>query len=183
MSLVITGNPGVGKHTIAEKLAKKMKLEILDINKIAIESGIGEPSNGTLDVDVIKLKSILKKKLTKKLLLVGHLAPYVIPKTKVRFVIVLRKNPYQLIPVYKKRKYSSSKIADNVGSEILGVTAFDSIKKFGKSKTYQIDTTAKTPLKIIRIIEKIFEGKFEGDKVDWLSLVSEKKDLKKFFSY
>ena len=183
MSLVISGSPGVGKHTIAEKLAKKLNLKVLDINKIALEEGLGEPNDGTIDVDVSKLKPVLKKKLTKNTLLVGHLAPYVVPKTKVKMAIILRKNPYKLIPVYKKRKYSDSKITDNVGSEVLGVIAFDSIKKFGIGKTYQIDTTGKLPIKIIKIIEKIIEGKFEGDKVDWLSLVSEKKDLKKFFSY
>ena len=29
----------------------------------------------------------------------------------------------------------------------------------------------------------LLEGKFDDDVVDWLSLISEKNDLKKFFSY
>ena len=42
MAFVITGNPGVGKHTIAQKIADQENLVILDLNKIAIKSNIAE---------------------------------------------------------------------------------------------------------------------------------------------
>ena len=35
MSFIITGNPGVGKHTITKEISKLLDLEIIDINKIA----------------------------------------------------------------------------------------------------------------------------------------------------
>ena len=38
MSLIITGNPGVGKHTIADEFLKTEDYDLIDINKIAIES-------------------------------------------------------------------------------------------------------------------------------------------------
>ena len=38
MSLIITGNPGVGKHTIANEILKTKNFQLLDINKIAIET-------------------------------------------------------------------------------------------------------------------------------------------------
>jgi len=37
MSIVITGNPGVGKHTIAKEIAKNLEYSIIDINQIAKE--------------------------------------------------------------------------------------------------------------------------------------------------
>ena len=40
MAIIITGNPGVGKHTVAKSVAKILNYKILDINKIAIESGL-----------------------------------------------------------------------------------------------------------------------------------------------
>ena len=52
MALVITGNPGVGKHTIAEEISKENSYKLLDINKIAIKAGIIENNQNTLDVDV-----------------------------------------------------------------------------------------------------------------------------------
>ncbi|MDX1533396.1 MAG: AAA family ATPase, partial [Nitrosopumilaceae archaeon] len=93
MSIVITGNPGVGKHTIAKKIAKMLKLDLIDINQIVIEEKIYEPSEETKDVDINKLKKILKSKLKEEALIVGHLAPYVIPKSQASKVIILRKSP------------------------------------------------------------------------------------------
>ncbi|NNL58054.1 MAG: AAA family ATPase, partial [Nitrosopumilus sp.] len=106
MSIVITGNPGVGKHTVAEKIAQRLKLDIIDINKIAKESGLFEENKDVKDVDTDKLKKILGQKNLNSNLIVGHLAPYVLDKKQVRIMIVLRKSPYDLIAVYKNRKYS-----------------------------------------------------------------------------
>ena len=128
MAIIITGNPGVGKHTVAKSVAKILNYKILDINKLALESGLYEKKDNTIDVDVKKLKNILKKKIKRNSLIVGHLAPYVVSKTQVKKVIILRKNPYKLISVFKKRKYSAKKIIENTGSEVLGVIAYDSIK-------------------------------------------------------
>jgi len=183
VSLVITGNPGVGKHTVSRILAKKFNYKILDINKIALKSLNLKKSSGTVDVDAKKLKNIIKKIITKKSLVVGHLAPYVLTKSQTKAVIVLRRNPYNLISVYKKRKYTHQKMIENLDGEILGVIAYDSIKKFGKNKVYQIDATKKPLAMIVKKIQSIFENDFKQDKVDWLTLVVHKNDLKKFFSY
>ena len=63
MSLVITGNPGVGKHTIAKSLAIVLGYEILDINKIALEFNLYEKTAETNDVDILKLKNLLKRNI------------------------------------------------------------------------------------------------------------------------
>ena len=183
MAIVITGNPGVGKHTLTKKLAEILGYPILDINKIAIESGFYEKKKDTIDVDVKKLKKYLEKKIKNKTILVGHLAPYVVSKEKIKKVIILRKSPYKLIPIYKKRKYSKKKIDENLQSEILGIIAYDSLKKFGKKKCFQIDTTSRTVSKIAKMVFSITNDEFESENIDWLSLINQKNDLKKFFSY
>lgn len=183
MTIIITGNPGVGKHTIAKNVSKILKYKILDINKIALDSGLYEKKYESNDVDVKKLKNVLKNKIKKDSIIVGHLAPYVVTKKQIAKAIILRKNPYTLTPIYKKRKYSNKKIAENIGSEILGIIAYDTIKKFGKNKCHQIDTTSKTISKITQIVIDIINGKFENDNIDWLTLIANKNDLKKFFSY
>ncbi|MBI3640379.1 MAG: AAA family ATPase [Thaumarchaeota archaeon] len=184
MSKVITGNPGVGKHTVAKQIAKNLNLNLIDINKVAIENGIFVRGKETLDVDTKALQKILDKKITNHSLIVGHLAPYVIPKNKVNMIIVLRKSPYKLIPVYKKRKYSKQKTIENLGSEILGITFYDTLKKFGPVKTYQIDTSLSSVSKIVKRIEMLFgKDRFQEDQIDWLGLISKKGDLKRFFPY
>ena len=183
MSLVITGNPGVGKHTIAKNLAKILDYKILDINKIASESNLFEKADETHDVDVSKLKKILKKKNLKKAIIVGHLAPYVLTKSQISKAIILRKNPYSLSKIYKKRKYSKKKTAENLGSEVLGIIVFETVKKFGMQRTFQVDTTSKSISKISKQITDIINGKADVEIIDWLSIVAKKNDLQKFFSY
>lgn len=182
MSKIITGNPGVGKHTVAKIITKKLGLDLADINKIVVQEKLYEKHNGVLDVDVRTLKKILNGKITKNTLVVGHLAPYIVPSNQVEFAVVLRKNPYKLLPIYKKRHYTNQKSMENLGSEILGITMYDTTKEFGHKKTCQIDTTSRSINTIVKKIERLFvKGICIRDEVDWLGLISKKNDLALFF--
>ena len=180
MSIGITGNPGVGKHTVAKEVAKKLDLPILDINTIAKEAGLFEENNETNDVDTVRLGDIIRQKNLENCLVVGHLAPYVLEKDQVTKMVVLRRNPYDLIQVYKEREYSEDKIRENAGSEVLGIIAHDSINKF-QEKTCHIDTSNKTIQEVTeKAISQISESS-GSDVVDWLDSVTKNDDLKKFF--
>ena len=182
VNLVITGNPGVGKHTIAELFLKyDASYQIFDISKFAIENGFGEQMNDSIEIDTEKTKNEIHKSDLVKSLIVGHLAPYVLDGSDIDLVIILRKNPYDLVEIYKKRNYQDSKIKQNAGSEILGVIANDSIASFGKEKSFEIDATNKTPKIILSEIQNIINNQKGGDMVDWLELVEEKNDFDKFF--
>jgi|TARA_Y100000780_G_C13534785_1_gene359075 adenylate kinase len=193
MSIIITGSPGVGKHTIAKEIERTWKIsELIDINKIAIDAGLVEQGQDALDVDVNKLKKHLEPIVSdiprlhwmgRTGLVVGHLAPYVLDGKSFNPCIVLRKNPYKLLDIYKKRGYTEKKMKDNLGSEILGIITNDAIKNFGQEKTFQVDTTDHTPKELAVRIQDIFYGKDNGDNIDWLQLIQEKNDLKKFFDY
>ena len=170
--LVLTGNPGVGKHTTASEIMKQNTMyEIIDINNLAIELGLTEKAKETLGVYVAELKIKMKQKVSNNSLIVGHLAPYVLDESDVDVAIVLRKNPMDLIKVFKNRGYSKEKIKSNTAAEFIGVTFNDSISSFGEEKTFQIDTTNKTPEQVTSIIDKIVNGKNKGDVVDWFHLV------------
>lgn len=182
MSIVITGNPGVGKHTITNEIAKRLELQIIDINNIAKDSGLFERNEDTNDVDTAKLKKIINKKISKPSLIVGHLAPYVLSPEQIKKIIVLRRNPYDLISVYKKREYSDEKTRENTGSEILGVIAHDAINQFGV-KVFQVDVTTKSVLEVTNKVISIINDEDSSDNVDWLDLVAKHDDLKKFFAY
>jgi len=142
-----------------------------------------QKQSDSIDVDVEKTQKMLKDKISDKSLIVGHLAPFVVSKELVSKVIVLRKNPYDLIQIYDKRNYSDAKKNDNLGSEILGVIAYDSLEKFGKDKTFQINTTSLGTEEVIKKIDSVINGTSGGDVVDWLTDVTRKDDLRKFFPY
>ncbi|MGB0855864.1 MAG: adenylate kinase family protein [Nitrosopumilus sp.] len=180
MSIVITGTPGVGKHTITRELAKRLDLSIIDINKIAKEEGLFEKNNDVNEVDIVKLERILEENLTEKNVVVGHLAPYAIKKNKLKIMIVLRRNPYDLMSVYKKRNYTKEKGMENTGSEILGIISHDAINKF-QEKVFQINTSGKNIDKVVDKIIGIINNNGQSEMIDWLNLVVTNNDLKKFF--
>ena len=180
MTIVITGNPGVGKHTIAKEISQKKQLEVIDINEIAKNENLYEQKNDTNDADTENLKEILKQKISTKSIIVGHLAPYVLDKNQIETMIVLRRNPYDLLKVYKERGYSDEKSRENAGSEILGIIAFDAINQF-EEKTVEINVSNKRIQDIVKQIELIISGKNDSEQIDWLELVTKNGDLKKFF--
>ena len=186
LKLVITGTPGVGKHTSATIIAEKFGVEMIDINRVAIDNNaIARKTELGLEVDIKKLGRLLTKLLKSKkdMILVGHLAPYAIKPSVISIVAVLRRSPYELEKTLEKRGYSAEKIRENLASEILGVSLYDSLKTFGRRKTAEFDTTDKMPDQTAGEIMRALKRKPKSAGIDWLAMVSEKGDMQKFFEY
>ena len=190
LRFVITGNPGVGKHTTAKIIAEKINADIIDINDVAIDNNAtGKKTDLGLDVDVKRLVRLLEKQLKaeRDLVIVGHLAPYVLRPVGISLVAVLRRSPYELEKTLKMRGYSVDKVRENVASEILGTSLYDSLKTFGKRKVAEFDTTGKSPEEtadeIWTTLRKNTKSKPKLLGIDWLILVSEKGDMRRFFKY
>jgi adenylate kinase len=186
LKLVITGNPGTGKHTCAKIIAEKKGIEIIDINRVAIDNGaIAKKTGRGLEVDVKKLDRLLARmiKSKKDQVIVGHLAPYVIKPAGISMVAVLRRSPYELEKTLEKRGYSGDKVRENLASEILGVSLYDAIKRFGKRKVAEFDTTNRTPEQTAEEIIAALRKKPKPAGIDWLAEVSERGDMQKFFEY
>ena len=182
MSIVITGNPGVGKHTVTKKISEILNFSIIDINIIAKDLGLFEENENTNDVDTQKLANIVKDIKLDEKIVVGHLAPYVLEKNQVKKIIILRRNPYHLESVYKERDYSENKIKENIGSEILGIITHDTLEKF-EEKAFQIDVSEKNIEQVVEKVLQIISEKGNDEQVDWLSLVTKNNDLEKFFTH
>ena len=182
MSIVITGNPGVGKHTITKKISEILNFPIIDINIVAKDLELFEKNENTNDVDTQNLAKILRERKLNEKIIVGHLAPYVLEKNQVKIIIILRRNPYELESVYKERNYSEIKIKENTGSEILGIITHDTIEKF-EEKAFQIDVSKKNIQQVVEKVLEIISKKEGNEEVDWLNLVTKNNDLEKFFTH
>ncbi len=182
MSIVITGNPGVGKHTITKKISEILNFPVVDINIVAKDSGLFEKNENTNDVDTQKLTKILREIKLNEKIIVGHLAPYVLEKNQVEIIIILRRNPYDLESVYNERNYSEIKIKENTGSEVLGIIMHDTIEKF-EEKTFQINISERNIQQVVEKVLEIISKKEGNEEVDWLDLVTKNNDLEKFFTH
>lgn len=185
--LVITGNPGVGKHTCANLVAEKLKgFEIFDINKMAIDNDAILKDG--VNINIKKVKTLIQNTIEANrqgLIFVGHLAPYVLNPGKISKAIVLRRSPYELVSVFRKRNYSIEKARENIASEILGILLYDSVISFGKGKIAEVDVTREAPSQTADRIIAILRNKSKPHvgTVDWLSLVKANGDLQRFLEY
>ena len=183
IKIVITGNPGVGKHTIGTAIAKKLNYHLLDLNKFVIMNNaiIISKKQESFDVDIKKASLVLKSELRKDndIVIVGHLAPYLLRSNQVDFVAILRRSPSYLLQTYKRRKYTISKIKENIAGEVLGVCSYDAINQFGKSKIAEFDTSKKSPSEIVRCIIGALnnDSKRNFGVVDWLSTIENEPHL------
>ena len=190
--VVITGNPGVGKHTCAKFVSEKLgKAKLIDINRVILSNNaVTLPTsavNGIGEIDVKKTEKLILEEIkkTKDVVIVGHLAPYVLRTTGIDLVAVLRRSPYQLAKIFRQRKYTPMKMKENIAAEILGITLYDSVETFGKERVAELDTTGKTPQDIAKDIVSKLQKKSRKQVgiIDWLSLVYEKGDAQKFLEY
>lgn len=168
MKISITGTPCTGKTSISEKLSKELNYKLISINDLAEKlkafSGYDKKRKCKI-VDMGKIKEETEK-LKEDLIFEGHTS-HEIP---VDIVIVLRCKP----PVLKKRleqRYpdNPSKVQENIEAEILGVIISEAL--IYNKNIHEIDTSDKTPEKIVEYIVKITENKtenFKVGKIDWL---------------
>jgi len=68
----------------------------------------------------------------------------------------------------------------NLGSEVLGIIAYDTISKF-QEKAFQINTSGKSIQEVVEKVMVLISSNEGNEEVDWLNLVTNNNDLKKFF--
>jgi adenylate kinase len=146
-TIIVGGTPGTGKTTLAKRLAKKLNFHYLDVNKIIEKYNISEGYDKKRDTKIIDTKK-LNLALTKEIrnfkqskegiIIDSHLSHY-LPKKYVDLCIVTKCNLKELENRLKKKKYSKSKIRENLDAEIFDVCLNEA--KENRHKVIVIDTT------------------------------------------
>jgi len=189
LKIIVSGTPGVGKHTISLELSKLLNgFPILDINKVILTENLFiYSSEFETEIDVTKVYNSLKLLLSTKeyvnAIIVGHLAPYVLDPLLIDFVVILRRNPFELKRIYEKRAYSEKKISDNLISEILGIISYDFLKKFNKKNIIELEIIENVlPSVYAQKIIDMYNNKNlrEFGMIDWLSIAQTNPQMFKF---
>ena len=189
LKIIVSGTPGVGKHTISLELSKLLNgFPILDINKVILTENLFiYSSEFETEIDVTKVYNSLKILLSTKeyvnAIIVGHVAPYVLDPLLIDFVVILRRNPFELKRIYEKRAYSEKKISDNLISEILGIISYDFLKKFNKKNIVELEIIENVlPSVYAQKIIDMYNNKNlrEFGMIDWLSIAQTNPQMFKF---
>ncbi|MFA5365292.1 MAG: AAA family ATPase, partial [Candidatus Bathyarchaeia archaeon] len=126
-TVLITGTPGVGKTTVAQKLASKLGATNIGITELVKQENLiteHDVDRSTLVADTPKVSKRLQElfgQIEGTVIVEGHYVVDVVPKKDVNIVFVLRRDPRQLEQVLKSRGYSEKKVNENLAAEILDV--------------------------------------------------------------
>jgi len=164
----ITGTPATGKKSIAPIVAAKLGLKCMALNDLARPGGPAEPSSSEAEVETSELGRLLKREVSGKTVIFGHLLPYALSRASAAKVVVLRCEPAILKKRLASRGYSQQKVIENVEAELIGVIASDSFDKFGKTKTSEVDTSRTSPEDAADAVVGAARGRANrGPRIDW----------------
>lgn len=145
MRICITGTPGTGKSTIAEKLGKSLKLKVLNEKDFCLAEKIGRKSvnekSGEFEVPIEKLEERLNKYLSeeKNVIIEGHMLCEI--KGKFDLIVLLRAKPEEIEKRLEKRGYKEEKVQDNVFCERIEYCKKHCKENYDKAKILEIEDT------------------------------------------
>ncbi len=154
--IIITGTPGTGKTTIAEKLCRKLNnSELLRSNSLIKEFGLYKyrTKDGELVADMERLRNELERKARKSaadtVIIEGHLLCDI--RIKGATAIVIREHLRKLQKRMIARHYKESKINNNIVAEAVDYCGINAEKNY--EKVYEIIGGDNAVENIIGILE------------------------------
>ena len=162
MIVTLTGTPGTGKTTVAEKLEEE-GFDVIHLTEYFEENDIGEEVNGEREIRVSQMvESLEEKNLSENTVIEGHLAHH-FPSD---ICVVLRCRPDILEERLSGRDYSERKVEENLEAEKLDIILSEAVQS--QDTVVEVDTTDKSAEQTFKeVLEKIDEGKSSYGDIDW----------------
>jgi adenylate kinase len=187
-AVVITGTPGTGKTTVSRLLATELRACYVELNILLKRKGIDytyDEKRKTRIVSVKRLHFALRKQAVRAdygLVIDSHVALEAGRLPKVVRAVVLRCNPTILEQRLERKRWSKSKIGENLQAEILDICLWDAVKNYGWNTILEIDTTEKAPRHVVQLIMKnLYKKRIQNQPtVHWLSDLKRKGILARY---
>ncbi len=156
--VMIFGTPGVGKSEVGRMVAERLGLRLIELAELAG----GEEA----DMRAVSAKagSIVRRHGG---VVVSHI-PFKPRGLMPGRVVVLRRNPLELIEVLRSRGYSREKIRENVEAELIDLVYVRTLEIYGPRRTVQIRTSGRTKEEVAEKVLKALRGEFRSEEVDWI---------------
>lgn len=154
--ILVTGTPCVGKTVTARQLTAKLDALYINLTDMALNDNLvlgKDKKRETIIVDETMMRKKLREVICascKKIVVVdGHYAVNVVPKSLVTLVFVLRRDPFELRKNMEKRGFPKPKLMENLAAEILDVCLVDALNAGYARKTCELDVTGKKTKEIV----------------------------------
>ncbi|MFB6303813.1 MAG: adenylate kinase family protein [Haloferacaceae archaeon] len=157
MTVALTGTPGTGKTTVAERLADDF--DVIHLNEVIEREGFWterDPERGSLVADLEAVESWLADRDPD--VVESHLA-HLLPVDR---VVVLRCHPEELAARLRARggddAESEASIRENAESEALDVVLGEAVERHGRENVYEVDTTGRDPEAVVADVRAVLAG-------------------------
>lgn len=187
--ILITGTPCVGKTTVAKVIADRLNAEYVNLTELALNHSLLLGRDEKRDTWIVdedrmryRIRRIIEKSDKESVVVDGHYAVRVVPKSLVTKVIVLRRNPVELRKLMEERGYRDNKLWENLASEILDVCLVETLKTHGAEKVCEVDATGKNVEEVAAEIMEVLEAqeKCRVGLVDWLGELERRGILEEY---
>jgi len=168
VKIALTGTPGCGKSSVAEKL-KERGYKVVKVEELARKFDCVIDDNDEIVVDVEKLAREFSK-IDFDGIVEGHLSHLLNPDV----TIVLRCNPLVLKKRLEERGWDVNKVLENVEAELIDLILVEALEN---ENVYEVDTTNRSVEEVANIVDRIIKGKggeFKPGKIDWIAEVEDR---------
>lgn len=181
-SIGISGVPGTGKTSVAKKLSEYLNIPTVDLSEYAIRNRLivaYDPTTQSYIVDEEKLRgSVLSLYQSEGSLIIDSHYVEILPREIFEVVIILRRDPEELLNTLLLRGWSPGKVAENVEAELLSICTVNAIDELGEDMVIEVNTSNQAIDIVVReVIDILFGDKptYYGHTIDWLSMLPSDK--------
>jgi adenylate kinase len=165
-TVALTGTPGVGKTSVARRLARRRS--VVEVADLALQLGFGHRTSTTVVVDLARLQRRLRSPgvAASYDVYVGHLA-HLLP---ISDVIVLRCEPRELERRLRRGRPGPERdLRQNVEAEAIGLIAAEALGL--ERRVWEIDTTGRSVPEVARAVDRLLAHRSQPTplRVDWLA--------------
>jgi adenylate kinase len=190
--ILVTGTPCVGKTAVARQLSRKLDALYINLTEFAAKENLAvgrDEERKTIIINEDKMRQRLREIIDatgkRSIIVDGHYAAAVVPKSYVTRIFVFRRNPVELRQFMEKRGFQGPKLWENLASEILDVCLFEALREHGKDKVCEVDVTGKTVGSVVTEVLAVLENrkKCRVGCVDWLGMLEAQGVLDDYLNF
>ncbi len=155
--VALTGTPGTGKSSVAERVADLLDVDVTHLNEEIREEGLYTGRDEERDTLIADLDAVTDHLGDWGGLLDSHLAH----RFDADAVIVLRCAPEELTERLERRGESTETAAENAESEALDIILSEAVRSHGEEHVYEIDTTGRSVAAVTDDVVDVLRGERE----------------------